>query len=366
MIRFEASAMAEAVGAIKGAVARSSPIPVLTCCLLSADAGKLQMVGTNLDIWASTALPAEGMMEPMAVPLWLLEAVAALDGRDVALTVKGTQMVADSGRANYVADILPATDFPLSTATVEPAGEIQADELARGLAYASVFAERSESTLWAQGVCLEAERGLVRFTGFDRKRLGSITVKSALNTRPIIIPLGACSELARMSGAVSISVGETMLVARSGEAEIATKLIEATMPDHWKTQMPGNCEKDARFDVDEAIAALRRLAKIAASMPKSKRGHVAHISAKDDGLTFSIPYVATETIAATVEADIPESGILVEQFLSALTALSALGVETASFNQVSPSSPQRIISRDDVTLALSPLSIMPVSVKEAA
>lgn len=358
-----AADFANAVAALRPFVARTDAIPVLATYRVEAGGGHLSIQSNNLEQCASARVACEGVISPSCWPAWFVDAASRMRG-DLTVTQDGSEIVLTGGGARYAAQTLPADQFPVFAPGLPEPIPVDRAELASILSYAATFTDRSALQVapWMAGVFLERDGGELAAVGFNKKIFGRATMPWAGAFPPVILPFDAIEWLAkRGEQSVSVSASDVAIRFRCGDAELVSKVIEGPYPTYWKGNIPAPSACAARFDIGEALSSLKRLSSATAANPKLARSAVIHAWSGDDSLTFHAPQIGSETIRAEVRDPVRECGSIGSQLVAVLSALSALGVETAEFASASPLDMQIISSRPNLTTALAPLRIVPVN-----
>lgn len=368
-VHVEGAALASALSAMKGVVAKGNDIPILATCLVSAGGGKLSVTGTDLDIFTFHTVPCDGELEATSLPLWLLDA-GAIKGRDTVIETDGRQAKISSGKARFSGGVLPGSDFPTIAPRFTVSGEIPGAAFASALAYAAPAMLPGSPTLCHNGTNIEAKGGVAVLTAADGHRLLSSSFPCALDIPSITIPARACAEMQSLASSIetlSFEAGETAIAIRAGDRRIVSKLVDTQYPD-WRRVVPPAPAAFAAVDVAEANAALARLIRaiegnLAADRTKA-RSHCVAVEIRGDDLLLSKPDVASEAIACEAAGQCRPFGVNPAYLRALLTSLSERGAETASIGMTDPSAPVLVSGKDDAVAVVMPMR-MPTGWLEA-
>ena len=237
-----------ALGQVSRAVASKTALPVLANILLSTEEGRLRIAATNLEIgittWISAAVEAEGRITVDA--RLLAEFVNTLPNAPVELTVEPnrTVLIVRSGRDKAGINGIDAEDFPVipslegetdaTTVSVDP------QQLRDMIAHVEFAAATDDSRPVLAGVLTRFEENQLTLATCDGFRLAirkgqlSDPVTERLET---IVPARAMREMARLIGdstepvQLAITQSRNQLLARIGETEFLSRLIEGMFPD---------------------------------------------------------------------------------------------------------------------------------------
>jgi DNA polymerase-3 subunit beta len=115
-VTVERSHLLKSLGHVHRVVERRNTIPILSNVLIRADAGKLTLKATDLDLEVTETVPAEvSRGGATTVPAHILHDIVRKlpDGAEVSVdTGDGSQLQLRSGKSNFTLQVLPESDFP--------------------------------------------------------------------------------------------------------------------------------------------------------------------------------------------------------------------------------------------------------------
>lgn len=260
--------------AVAGVVDTRLTLPILAQMVVEASPAGLSVIASDLDMWITARVPAEGGSWTTTIDAKKLAALVGATDDDARIglsfdeTAKRVTMTA--GRSRYVLPTLPPSDFPLvpndeaSSATIT----LPAKAFAAALSRVS-FAQGSNIAFpFLCGVLFAVRDGELIVAASDQKLLGEAQLGEAPENWPdAIMPSKLVRELIGLlkeqDGDVTISrsaEGQRLRFAW-GDWIIVSKLIEGKFPDHRRIVPPVS---DRRVTVDAGLfaRAVRRVAMV--------------------------------------------------------------------------------------------------------
>lgn len=261
-----------ALAQVSRAVATKTALPVLSNVLIASDDGRLKIAATNLEIgittWIGASIEEEGRITVDA--RLLSEFVNTLPSDAVQLSsdsVRSSLMV-QCGRDKAAINGIDADDFPVIptvggeafTASVEP------QAFREMIAQVEFAAATDDSRPVLAGVLCRFEEQTLTLAAADGFRLavreGALT-EPVPNKLDVIVPARALRELARIVGdatdpvQLAITPNQSQLLARVGETEFLSRLIEGTFPD-FRQIVPREFATKVEVGRDTFMNAVRR------------------------------------------------------------------------------------------------------------
>lgn len=237
-----------ALAQVSRAVASKTALPVLANILLSTEDGRLRIAATNLEIgittWVAAAVEDEGRITVDA--RLLSEFVNTLPNAPVELTVEAnrTVLTVRSGRDKAGINGIDAEDFPvipsLEGETDATTVSVDAQVLKDMIAHVEFAAATDDSRPVLAGVLTRFEEKQLTLATCDGFRLAIRRgeLHDAVTERfETIVPARAMREMARLIGdatepvQLAITQSRNQLLARIGETEFLSRLIEGMFPD---------------------------------------------------------------------------------------------------------------------------------------
>lgn len=231
---------------VSRAVATKTALPVLGNVLLATDEGRLKIAATNLEIgittWIGASIEEEGRITVDA--RLLAEFVNTLPADAVQLSSDNVRssLLVQCGRDKAAINGIDADDFPvIPTVSGEAFTALVDPQIFREMIAQVEFAAASDdSRPVLAGVLCRFEEQTLTLAAADGFRLavreGALT-EPVPNRLDVIVPARALRELARIVGdsaepvKLAITPNQSQLLARVGETEFLSRLIEGTFPD---------------------------------------------------------------------------------------------------------------------------------------
>ena len=310
-----------------------STLPILACALLRADAKRLTVAGSDLNLHAATTLPAT-IRKAGAICLdakRLTTTVANLPEGDIDLTVDGTVLVIKAGRSTTRLVGMTATDYPKlpderAVAYVAVSGPDVAALLDRTLF--SVC--RDETRLHLASVYLDA-RGPTTMVSTDGHRLSKAVrplAAMATGAEGVILPKAGAAALLKLArDATSLEWGlggsPRHLFARVDGAVLAIKLLDVVYPPFAQV-IPGPGATRVTVDRATLIAAVKRCGLLASDT----RGLTLTVDAEaDDPLVLASDNPDAGDVREGIDAEVAgpalKTGCAPKFLADALNAMTA-------------------------------------------
>jgi DNA polymerase-3 subunit beta len=238
---------------------------VLANVLLEAEAGKLVLTTTDLEIRISTSLEAEIETEgKTTIPAKkLLSLVSKFRGDKVCLDCDSnhhTEVLC--GTAKFKLLGLAADDFPLPV-DVTPVRTLKFQEadFARLIDQISYAVSLDDSRKVLHGILFSVKENTFTAVATDGKRLAlveKVMDEVGGSDGDTIVPLKSANELKRQlekEGEVKIIIGEKQAKFETGSTIMVTKLIEGNYPN-YRQVIPNSFSKQLEIPVAEFTSAL--------------------------------------------------------------------------------------------------------------
>jgi DNA polymerase III subunit beta len=309
-LTIEKTALLKALGHVQSVVERRTTIPILSNVLLRADAGKLSLSATDMDLEIIDAVPAridrDGRTTAPAHTLY--DIVRKLrEGSQVELEMIGerNEIVLRSGRSTFTLACLPPEDYPVMTGAELPHHfTLTAAEL-RGLIDRTRFAISTEETrYYLNGIYVHATKNnevpVLRAVATDGHRLARVEMvlpEGAAGMPGVIVPRKTVLELRKLieegDEEVQVALGDTKIRCSIGEAALTSKLIDGTFPDYDRV-IPANNDKLLEVPCKEFAEAVDRVSTISTERSRAVK-------------------LAIDRGMLTVSATSPENGTAIEE-----------------------------------------------------
>ncbi len=316
-LTIERAALLKSLTHVQSVVERRSTIPILANVRLEGKAGLLSLNATDqdLDIVETVTADVARPGSTTAPAHTLYEIVRKLpEGSQVELDYNSGDglLTLRSGRSKFALACLPVEDFPAMSGGELPYEFTLAVEELKRLIDRTRFAISTEETrYYLNGIYLHAaESGgmpVLRAVATDGHRLARFEVPlpdGAAGMPGVIVPRKLVGELRKLIEEsvveVTLSLSETKIRFRFGDALLTSKLIDGTFPDYERV-IPADNDKFLDVDCKLLAQAVDRVSAI--SNEKSRAIKLA----VDKGVL-------------TLSASSPESGSAVEELEAVYTS----------------------------------------------
>jgi len=306
----ERAAFLKALSHVQSVVERRTTIPILSNVLLRAEAGRLALSATDMDLEIVEGVPGQIEREgrTTAPAHTLYDIVRKLrEGAQVEMEASGERsaLVMRSGRSTFTLACLPAEDYPLMASGELPHNfSLSATEL-RALIDRTRFAISTEETrYYLTGIYLHSTKAdevpVIRAVATDGHRLARMEMvlpEGAAGIPGVIIPRKTVLELRKLveenEDEVHIGLSDTKIRVAVGEATLTSKLIDGTFPDYDRV-IPSNNDKVLEVECKAFAEAVDRVSTIS-----TEKSRAVKLSIENGSLVLS--------------ATSPENGTAIEE-----------------------------------------------------
>ena len=308
----ERAALLKGLSHVQSVVERRTTIPILSNVLLSAEAGRLSLSATDMDLEIIERVPGQIERDGRTtVPAHMLyDIVRKLrEGAQVEIEARGERnaMVLRSGRSTFTLQCLPPEDYPLMASGelshnfALPAGEL------RTLIDRTRFAISTEETrYYLNGIYLHATKNdevpVIRAVATDGHRLARVEMvlpEGAAGIPGVIIPRKTVIELRKLveegEDEAQIALSETKIRFIVGEATLTSKLIDGTFPDYDRV-IPFNNDKVLEVDCKTFAEAVDRVSTIS-----TEKSRAVKLTIENGGLKVSATSLENGTAEEELE-----------------------------------------------------------------
>jgi len=357
-VTVERVALLKSLGHVHRVVERRNTIPILSNVLLRAEAGRLALRATDLDLEVTETLAADvGQPGAITVPAHVLyDIIRKLpDGSQVSLETTGDvgQVVIRSGRSRFNLQALPETDFPdLAAGDLPTRFMVASGELKRLIEKTQFAISTEETRYYLNGIYLHAiessGKSVLRAVATDGHRLARVETPAPAGCSGmpgVIVPRKAVAEIIKLvddaGDEVEVELSPTKIRLTLGAVVLTSKLIDGTFPDYQRVIPTGN-DKPLVVDKAEFAAAVDRVSTIS-----SERGRAVKLSLADRRLTLSVTNPDSGSAVEELEVDY-DSGPLDIGFNARylLDIAGQLDGDTALFKLADPGSPTLVQDRE--------------------
>lgn len=235
-----------ALNRVGRAVSTRTALPVLSNVLIATDNGRLRVAATNLDIGVTTWIDADIESEGrITVDSRLLgEFVNTLPAGNVSLTTDEDRvsLTVQSGRDKASINGIDAEDFPVIPSVTDENRftEIDAQTLRETISLVEFSAASDDSRPVLAGVLTRMEGNTLTLASADgfRMSVASHEMDHAIEEKQeFIVPARSFRELSRLVSdadepiQLAITPNRSQVLARVGDTEWVSRLIDGTFPD---------------------------------------------------------------------------------------------------------------------------------------
>lgn len=363
-LTIDRSKLLKAMSHVQRVVERRTTIPILENVLLTAEASKLIIKGTDLDLEISEIVDVEvdtaGATTVPAIKLY--EIVRKLKDGEVKIEYADSKISIKSGRSRFSLKTMPESDFPDLSA-----GEPTHKFTLSGASLKSLFDKTQfaisteESRFYLNGVYLHVVDDKLRAVTTDGARLAlfEITAPSGSEEMPgVIVPRKTVGEIVKLldndDGKVNIELSLSKIKFSIADVVLTSKLIDSTFPDYSRV-IPRINDKFLEVDCNDLKQAVERVSAIA-----SDGSRVIKLSMSSGHLDLSVTNADAGTAAEDVDAVYESEPIKVgfnSRYL--LDIISQIDGETVVIKS-DPKSPALITEKgkDHALYVLMPVTIL--------
>jgi DNA polymerase-3 subunit beta len=261
--------LTQRLGVVSRAVSARTSVQVLLGVLLRAEAGRLHLAATDMELSLRTSLEAEVEDEgAVVVPGRLLvELARLLPAGDVVLEHRPDEGLVriECGSASYRLHTYSVEDFPRlpDPALLEPF-VVDRRALLETVSRVSRSASRDESRPVLTGILVRFEEGKLVMAATDSYRLAvkQTPLETTAPELEAIIPARALGELARIAQAgdtVELGVHENQVAFKTADVLLTTRRIDGQFPN-YKQLLPESFEHEVTLPRAELLEVVRRTA----------------------------------------------------------------------------------------------------------
>jgi DNA polymerase III subunit beta len=264
--------LTEKLGVVSRGVSTRTAVQILGGILLSAEAGRLMLAATDMELSLRASLEAEVEGEgAVVVPGRLLvELTRLLPDSDVSIEQRADEGVIHirSGSFESRLNTYTAEDFPrLPDVEALERHAVDRDALLETIVRVSRSASRDESRPVLTGILVRFEPGKLVMAATDSYRLSvkETEIDGAVPELEAIVPARALGELARIGqGAEQIELGvqENQVVFGIDGIWLTTRRIDGQFPN-YRQLIPEAFEHEVALPREEALDVVRRIAVMA-------------------------------------------------------------------------------------------------------
>jgi DNA polymerase-3 subunit beta len=362
-LTIERAALLRSLSHVQNVVERRTTIPILSNVKLAADAERLALTATDMDLTLVAQEPAD-VTRPGATTVsahTLFDIVRKLpDGSAVAIEQAGGgagEITVRAARSVFNLPTLPADEFPATGE--EQLGvrfALPAQDLAKLIDKTRFAISTEETRYYLNGIHLHATKGggaaaALRAVATDGHRLARVEValpKGAEQIPPIIIPRKTVHEVRKLvegeTGEVQVSVSPTRIQFSLERAVLVSRLIDGTFPEYERVIPTGN-EKVVALEAKEFAQAVDRVQTISTDKARAVKLSLA-------GGKVTVSAVSADAGRAIEEIDADYRGDPLEIGFNAryiLDMMSEIDGSQVSFEMASAAAPTVVRDPEDTS-----------------
>lgn len=317
-----------------GAIGNGNNLAILSHILLSVQGETATMSATDLSIELTCTFPIlNGEDGALAFPAKKVhEIVKELPSGEVHLTAVENALVISAGKSRFnITGILPAQDFPtLKNPDTELTVPFGADALSLFLSQVRHAMSDDETKFNLCGVFMHVREGKLAFAATNGHRLSLVEREKELPEdflpkRGVIVPRKGVMEIIKLTeqckggGVVSLAHKNGTLFVKTGNTQLAVRLVDGDYPDYRKV-IPISENAKAIINKQYLVQAIKRIS-IMAEQTKEGKGR-ATLTFSSDVLNISASNNTTGE--ASEEFEIKYDGAPAEVNVNSRYALEAL------------------------------------------
>ncbi len=354
--------LAQKLSVVARGVSTRTSVLVLGGIQLRAEAGKLHLAATDMEVSLRSELEAQVAGEgSVVVPgRLLLDIARSLPEGEVAIEHHADEavVVVTAGSANYRLHTYSAEDFPrLPDVDEGTLHAIDREALTQTIARVGRSASRDESRPVLTGILVRFEPGKIVMAATDSYRLAvkQTPVEGSLPELEAIIPARALQELARISGDagdVQLGMQENHVVFGVDGSWLTTRRIDGQFPN-YRQLLPEQFEYELLLPREELLEVVRRVS-LMAQRNSPLRLRFAEGELTVSAITQDIGE-ARESLPAPFAGDTLEIGFNAEFLRDGLESVDS---DSITFKLISPLRPAVLEGEaDDYVYLIMPIRL---------
>ena len=230
---------------IGSVVERRQTLPILSHVLFHAEAERLTITGTDLEVEATAFIPLEGASPGITTlpARKMLDICRALpEGSQLRFSKDGERTTVTSGKSRFVLNALPTKDFP-STGDIHPmvTFTVAQERLKEHIDRTQFAMAQQDVRYYLNGLLLEVEGQHLRTVATDGHRLAlcdSDENQQIDNNQQVIVPRKGVLELSRLLEStdlpIQVEIGQNHIRLVTEQLCFTSKLIDGRFPDYQR------------------------------------------------------------------------------------------------------------------------------------
>lgn len=231
------------LGRVGSVVERRQTLPILANILVRVSQGRIELVGTDLEIEVRTSIEAvtAGEGELTLPARKIFDICRALpEGSDIRIDVEAERAVVRSGRGRFTLGTLPARDYPVAEGRVaEQHFTVKSRALRLLLEKAAFAMAQQDVRYYLNGLLLEVKRGVLNAVATDGHRLAKASRRVDVDIEQdvqVILTRKTVLELLRQvtdkEETVQVELAGKFVRVSFDSTIINAKVIDARYPDY--------------------------------------------------------------------------------------------------------------------------------------
>jgi DNA polymerase III subunit beta len=260
--------LAQRLGVVARAVSTRANVQILSGVLLRAEAGRLNLAATDMELSLRSSLEAqvEGEGAVVVPGRLLVDLVRLLPEDEVTIEYRAEENVlhVTCGPSSATLSTYAAEDFPrLPDLDAVGTFTVERDSLLDTVSRVARSASRDESRPVLTGILVRFEAGKLVMAATDSYRLSvkETPLEGEAPDLEAIIPARALGELGRIAqggDTIELGVHENQVVFATGEAWLTTRRIDGQFPN-YKQLLPESFEHELTLPRVEILDVVRRV-----------------------------------------------------------------------------------------------------------
>ena len=230
---------------VTGIVERRHTLPILSNVLITAEAGKVHFLATDLEVQITSAAELDGGAEGTVTvgARKLYDILRSLpEDVEVSLEAKESRMTVKAGKSRFNLQTLAAADFPRMVEAKDASKSLTLPQkaLKQALGLVQFAMAVQDIRYYLNGVLFSVDKDVLRVVATDGHRLSyaSQSLGSDHGNVEAILPRKTVLELIKLLGdtddPVSLAIGSNQARFAFGGIEIVSKIVEGKFPDYQK------------------------------------------------------------------------------------------------------------------------------------
>src|SRR6266540_2036044 len=335
--------LAQKLGVVARAVSTRASVQILSGVLLRAEAGRLHLAATDMELSLRSSLDAqvEGDGAVVVPGRLLVDLVRLLPDSEVTIEHRADESVVriTSGASSSSLHTYAAEDFPrLPDLDTVGTFTVERESLLDTVSRVARSASRDESRPVLTGILVRFEPGKIVMAATDSYRLSvkETELSGDVPELEAIIPARALAELARIAQSgdtIELGVHENQVVFAAEDVWLTTRRIDGQFPN-YKQLLPETFEHEVALPRAELLDVVRRVAVMA------QRNSPLRLRFAEGELTVSAQTQdvgeASESLPAGWEGDAMEIGFNPEFLREGLESVESDDVQLKLISPLRP------------------------------